>query len=138
MQLKFILQGVFVHSVEIKPGSGAKLARVAGMSTQLVAIENNLATLKMPCGEIRYLHADCGAMIGNVGKQEHGKRSLGKAGLNRWLVRRPFAPSVAINRVDHPIGDKEGRTSGGGHLVSPWGQLAKGKPTRKKRKTSNV
>lgn len=137
MQLKFIPQGVFVHSLEIEPGSGAKLARAAGASAQLVAIENDLATLKMPSGEIRYLHADCMATIGAVGNEEHGKRSLGKAGRNRWLGRRPRVRGVAMNPVDHPMGGGEGRTSGGGHPVSPWGQLAKGKPTRRRMKTSN-
>ncbi|MDR3274129.1 MAG: 50S ribosomal protein L2 [Puniceicoccales bacterium] len=138
MQLKFIPQGVFVHSVEIEPGSGAKLARAAGMSAQLVAIENSLATLKMPSGEIRYLHTNCMATIGVVGNEEHSKRSLGKAGRNRWLGRRPRVRGVAMNPVDHPMGGGEGRTSGGGHPVSPWGQLAKGKPTRKRTKTSNA
>jgi large subunit ribosomal protein L2 len=138
MQLKFIPQGVFVHSVEIEPGSGAKLARAAGASAQLVAVEDKLATLKMPSGEIRYLHVDCMATIGVVGNEEHSKRSLGKAGRNRWLGRRPRVRGVAMNPVDHPMGGGEGRTSGGGHPVSPWGQLAKGKPTRRKAKPSNA
>ena len=138
MQLRFIPQGVFVHSIESEPGSGAKFARAAGMSAQLVAIEDNLATLKMPSGEIRYLHANCMATVGVVGNEDHGKRSLGKAGRNRWLGRRPRVRGVAMNPVDHPMGGGEGRTSGGGHPVSPWGQLAKGKPTRRKAKISNA
>jgi large subunit ribosomal protein L2 len=138
LQLKFIPQGMFVHSIEIEPGSGAKLARAAGMRAQLVALEGKLATLKMPSGETRYLHGDCRATIGVVGNEEHGKRSLGKAGRNRWLGRRPRVRGVAMNPVDHPMGGGEGRTSGGGHPVSPWGQLAKGKPTRKRAKPSNA
>jgi large subunit ribosomal protein L2 len=138
MRLKFIPQGVFVHSMEIEPGSGAKLVRAAGMSAQLVAVEGKRATVKMPSGEIRYLHGDCMATIGVVGGEEHSKRSLGKAGRNRWLGRRPRVRGVAMNPVDHPMGGGEGRTSGGGHPVSPWGQLAKGKPTRKRAKPSNA
>jgi large subunit ribosomal protein L2 len=138
MQLRFIPQGVLVHSIESEPGSGAKFARAAGMSAQLVAMENDLVTLKMPSGEIRYFHADCRATIGVVGNEEHGKRSLGKAGRNRWLGHRPRVRGVAMNPVDHPMGGGEGRTSGGGHPVSPWGQLAKGKPTRKRAKSSNA
>ncbi len=138
MPLKYIPQGAFVHSIEIEPGSGAKLARAAGMSAQLVAIENNIATLKMPSGEIRCLHVDCRATIGVVGNDEHSKRSLGKAGRNRWLGRRPRVRGVAMNPVDHPMGGGEGKTAGGGHPVSPWGQLAKGKPTRRRTKTSNA
>lgn len=137
MPLRFIPQGVFVHSVEIEPGSGAKLARAAGMSAQLVAIEDEIATLKMPSGEIRCLHVDCRATIGIVGNEEHSKRSLGKAGRNRWLGRRPRVCGVAMNPVDHPMGGGEGKTSGGGHPVSPWGQLAKGRPTRRRTRTSN-
>lgn len=138
MPLRYIPQGVFVHSIEIEPGSGAKLARAAGSSAQLVAIENDIATLKMPSGEIRHLHVDCRATIGVVGNEDHGKRSLGKAGRNRWLGRRPRVRGVAMNPVDHPMGGGEGKTSGGGHPVSPWGQLAKGKPTRRRTRTSNA
>ncbi len=137
MPLRYIPQGVFVHSIEIEPGSGAKLVRAAGTSAQLVAIENETATLKMPSGEIRCLHVDCRATIGVIGNDEHGKISLGKAGRNRWLGRRPRVRGVAMNPVDHPMGGGEGKTSGGGHPVSPWGQLAKGKPTRRRSKTSN-
>lgn len=138
MPLRYIPQGVFIHAVEIEPGSGAKLVRAAGMSAQLVAIEDDTATLKMPSGEIRCLHVDCRATIGVVGNDEFGKRSLGKAGRNRWLGRRPRVRGVAMNPVDHPMGGGEGKTSGGGHPVSPWGQLAKGKPTRRRTRTSNA
>jgi large subunit ribosomal protein L2 len=91
----------------------------------------------MPSGEVRLLNAKCRATIGQVGNGDHGKQSLGKAGRNRWLGRRPRVRGVVMNPVDHPMGGGEGRTSGGGHPVSPWGQLAKGYPTRKRSQQSN-
>lgn len=138
MPLKYIPQGMFINSLEIEPGSGAKLVRAAGTSAQLVAIEDKLATVKMPSGEIRYLHVDCMATIGIIGNEQHNQRTLGKAGRNRWLGNRPRVRGVAMNPVDHPMGGGEGKTSGGGHPVSPWGQLAKGKPTRRRTKISNA
>lgn len=120
-----------IHSVELYPGRGAQIARGAGVGAQLVNVEGDRATIKMPSGEIRMVHAKCRATIGVVGNSTHSSRSLGKAGRNRWLGRRPRVRGVAMNPVDHPMGGGEGRTSGGGHPVSPWGQLSKGYPTRR-------
>ena len=126
-----------IHAIEIIPGGGAKVARSAGNAAQLIAIEGDRATLKMPSGEIRYLHARCRATIGEVGNSEHQNTTIGKAGKSRWLGKRPRVRGVAMNPVDHPMGGGEGRTSGGGQPMSPWGQLSKGFPTRKKSKTTN-
>jgi large subunit ribosomal protein L2 len=126
-----------IHAVELHPGRGAKIARSAGQSAQLVSVDAGRATVKMPSGELRYLNPRCRATIGEVGNHEHEGRSLGKAGRKRWLGRRPRVRGVAMNPVDHPMGGGEGRTSGGGHPQSPWGQLSKGFPTRKKSKSSN-
>lgn len=137
LPLADIPAGVFVHCIEINPGCGASIARGAGIGAQVVAIENGYATLKMPSGEIRMVNAKCRATIGQVGNSDHQKQSLGKAGRNRWLGRRPRVRGVVMNPVDHPMGGGEGRTSGGGHPVSPWGQLSKGYPTRKRSQKSN-
>lgn len=137
LPLKHIPAATFIHSVELQPHRGAQIARSAGTSAQLVSIEGDVATLKMPSGEIRLVNSKCRATIGNVGNKTHSNQSLGKAGRNRWLGRRPRVRGVAMNPVDHPMGGGEGRTSGGGHPVSPWSQLSKGFPTRKKSKTSN-
>ncbi len=137
LPLKFIPPATRIHAIEMVPGKGAQLARGAGSSAQLVAVEGEVATVKMPSGEIRLINASCRATIGVVGNSEHSNQSLGKAGRNRWLGRRPRVRGVAMNPVDHPQGGGEGRTSGGDHPVSPWGQLAKGYPTRIKSKPSN-
>ena len=126
-----------IHAIEIIPGGGAKIARSAGNVAQLIAVDGDRATLKMPSGEIRYLHARCRATIGEVGNAEHQNATVGKAGKSRWLGKRPRVRGVAMNPVDHPMGGGEGRTSGGGQPMSPWGQLSKGFPTRKKSKTTN-
>ena len=129
-----------VHCVELLPGRGAQIARSAGVSVELVAVENGQAQLKLGSGEIRLVNAKCRATIGEVGNGEHSNRKLGKAGRNRWLGRRPRVRGVAMNPVDHPNGGGQGKSKGGGgrqHLVSPWGQLAKGFPTRRRAKTSN-
>lgn len=129
-----------VHAVELVPGRGAQLARSAGASVELVSVENGVAQLKLGSGEIRLVHPQCRATIGEVGNAEHGNRKLGKAGRNRWLGRRPRVRGVAMNPVDHPNGGGQGKSKGGGgrqHLVSPWGQLAKGFPTRRRSKPSN-
>jgi large subunit ribosomal protein L2 len=129
-----------VHAVELVPGRGAQLARSAGVSLELVAVEGGNAQLKMPSGEIRLVNARCRATIGEVGNDEHNNRSLGKAGRNRWLGRRPRVRGMAMNPVDHPNGGGQGKSKGGGgrqHLVSPWGQLAKGFPTRRRSKPSS-
>jgi large subunit ribosomal protein L2 len=137
LPLALIPSGIFVHCLEIEPGRGAAIARGAGIGAQIVAFDGGYATIKMPSGEIRLLNAKCRATIGQVGNSDHGKQSLGKAGRNRWLGRRPRVRGVVMNPVDHPMGGGEGRTSGGGHPVSPWGQLAKGYPTRKRSQKSN-
>ncbi len=129
-----------VHAVELIPGRGAQLARSAGVSLELVAVENGNAQLKMPSGEIRLVDARCRATIGAVGNADHGNASLGKAGRNRWLGRRPRVRGMAMNPVDHPNGGGQGKSKGGGgrqQVVSPWGQLAKGFPTRRRRQPSN-
>lgn len=137
LPLRLIPAATMIHAIEMLPGKGAQLARGAGSSAQLVSIEGDVATIKMPSGEIRLLNADCRATIGVVSNLEHSKQSLGKAGRNRWMGRRPRVRGVAMNPVDHPQGGGEGKTSGGDHPVSPWGQLSKGYPTRTKSKPSN-
>ena len=119
------------------PGAGAKIARSAGSGVRLVSIDNGYASLKLPSGEIRLVKETCRATIGSVGNSSHQKATIGKAGRNRWKGRRPRVRGVAMNPVDHPMGGGEGKTSGGGHPSSPWGQLSKGFPTRKKSKPSN-
>jgi len=129
-----------VHAVELLPGRGAQLARSAGTSAELVTVENGYAQIRLSSGETRLINAKCRATIGEVSNADHGKRSLGKAGRNRWLGRRPRVRGVAMNPVDHPNGGGQGKSKGGGgrqHLVSPWGQLAKGFPTRKRTKLSS-
>ncbi len=129
-----------VHCVELLPGHGAQLARSAGVSLELVAVENGFAQLRMASGETRLVHPQCRATIGEVGNADHANRKLGKAGRNRWLGRRPRVRGMAMNPVDHPNGGGQGKSKGGGgrqHLVSPWGQLAKGFPTRRRSKPSN-
>jgi large subunit ribosomal protein L2 len=129
-----------VHAVELVPGRGAKIARAAGTALELIGVENGQAQLKMPSGEFRRVHADCRATIGFVGNGDHNKQSLGKAGRSRWLGIRPTVRGVAMNPVDHPNGGGQGKSKGGGgrqQLVSPWGQLAKSFPTRRRSKLSN-
>ena len=137
LPLNLIPLGSKVHCVEILPGAGAKLARSAGCEVRLISVDGNHASLKMPSGEIRLVKENCRATIGSVGNASQQKATIGKAGRNRWKGRRPRVRGVAMNPVDHPMGGGEGRTSGGGHPSSPWGQLSKGFPTRKKSKQSN-
>lgn len=129
--------GTMVHNVEMKPGKGGQIARSAGASVQLMAREGGYATLRMPSREMRRVPADCMATIGQVGNPEHNLVVPGKAGASRWVGRRPYVRGVAMNPVDHPMGGGEGKTSGGRHPCSPWGQLAKGLRTRKPKKDSN-
>ena len=135
--LEFIPPATKIHAIELHPGRGAQLARSAGQAAQLINVDGKRVTIKLPSGEIRYLNSKCRATIGEVGNHEHEGRSLGKAGRNRWMGRRPRVRGVAMNPVDHPMGGGEGRTSGGGHPQSPWGQLSKGFPTRKKSNPTN-
>ena len=137
MPLSEIPLGSFVHNVEFKPGKGGQFGRSAGSSLQLMAKEGDYAQLKMPSGEVRMIRLECMATYGVVGNSEQENISLGKAGRTRWLGKRPYVRGVAMNPVDHPMGGGEGKTSGGGHPVSPWGQKAKGLKTRKHKKSSN-
>ena len=130
--------GTVVHNIEMKPGKGAQMIRSAGTSAQLVAREGAYATLRLRSGEMRKIHVDCKATIGEVGNSEHSLRSLGKAGAKRWRGVRPTVRGVAMNPVDHPHGGGEGRTSGGRHPVTPWGVPTKGYKTRTNKRTSNM
>ena len=138
--LEIIPPATKINSVELLPGRGAQLGRTAGAAVELVAIEEGQATLKLPSGELRRVNANCRATIGVIGNADHQNASLGKAGRSRWMGRRPHVRGMAMNPVDHPNGGGQGKSKGGGgrqHLVSPWGQLAKGFPTRKRAKPSN-
>src|SRR5271166_6572076 len=122
LPLRSIPTGTVVHAIELRPGGGAKIARSAGAGVQLLAKEGGYAQLRMPSGEIRRVDATCRATVGEVGNAEQGNVKLGKAGRNRWKGRRPTVRGVAMNPVDHPLGGGEGKSSGGRHPVSPWGQ----------------
>ncbi|MGE5499522.1 MAG: 50S ribosomal protein L2 [Syntrophothermus sp.] len=137
LKLKEMPLGSFLHNVELKPGKGGQLGRSAGCSLQLVAKEGKTAQLRMPSGEVRLISVECMATYGIVGNTDHENISLGKAGRSRWLGIRSHVRGVAMNPVDHPMGGGEGKTSGGGHPVSPWGTPAKGYKTRKKKNPSN-
>jgi large subunit ribosomal protein L2 len=125
----------FVHNIELRPGKGAQLARAAGTQAEIVAREGDYVHLKLPSGEIRRVRQDCRVTIGRVSNPDHSKVVSGSAGRSRWLGKRPKVRGVAMNPVDHPMGGGEGRTSGGGHPVSPWGKKAKGKKTRNNKRT---
>ena len=135
LPLRNIPVGTTIHAVELRPGGGAKLGRSAGTSIQLVAREGTNATLRMPSGEMRMVDVRCRATIGEVGNAEQSNIALGKAGRNRWKGKRPTVRGVAMNPIDHPHGGGEGKTSGGRHPVSPWGQ-PEGR-TRDKNKASS-
>jgi large subunit ribosomal protein L2 len=135
LPLRYIPVGSVIHNVELRPGGGGKLARGAGMSIQLVAKEGQYATLRLPSTEMRRVAIDCRGTIGEVGNAEAELISIGKAGRNRWRGVRPQTRGVAMNPVDHPLGGGEGKTSGGRHPVSPWGQ-PEGR-TRSRKKKSN-
>ena len=129
--------GTNVHNVELYPGRGGQMCRAAGAYAQLVAKEGKHALLRLPSGEVRKVLAACVATVGQVGNLQHDAISLGKAGRNRWLGRRPKVRGVAMNPIDHPLGGGEGRSSGGRHPVSPWGMPAKGFKTRDRKKPSS-
>ncbi len=135
LPLKAIPLGTTIHNVELRPGKGAQMVRAAGGAAQLVAKEGDWAQLRLPSGEIRRVHIDCFATIGQIGNIEHSNVSLGKAGRNRWLGRRPKVRGVAMNPVDHPHGGGEGKTSGGRNPVTPWGQPTRGYKTRNNKRT---
>ena len=136
LKIKDIPVGVSIHNIEMLPGQGAKLVRSAGQSAVLRGKEEVYAQIKLPSGEVRMINMECKATIGVVGNEEHMNVKLGKAGKKRYMGKRPHVRGVAMNPIDHPMGGGEGRSSGGGHPVSPWGQLAKGKRTRYPKKTS--
>jgi large subunit ribosomal protein L2 len=131
LPLRNIPVGTTVHAIELRPGGGAKIARSAGASVQLVAKEGTKASLRMPSGEIRMVDVRCRATVGEVGHTEQSNVALGKAGRARWLGRRPSVRGVAMNPVDHPLGGGEGKSSGGRHPVSPWGK-PEGRTRRRK------
>jgi large subunit ribosomal protein L2 len=137
LPIKLIPEGTQVHNIELRCGKGGQMARSAGASAQLMAKEGSYATLKLSSGEVRLVGVSCRATIGVVGNSEHANVSYGKAGRTRWIGRRPRVRAVAMNPVDHPMGGGEGRSSGGRHPCSPWGQPAKGFKTRSPRKSSN-
>jgi len=138
LPLRNIPLGSVIHCVEMKPGKGAQIARSAGTSVQLLAREGSYATLRLRSGEMRKVHVECKAVIGEVSNSEHNLRSLGKAGATRWRGVRPTVRGVAMNPVDHPHGGGEGRTSGGRHPVSPWGVPTKGHKTRSNKRTDKM
>lgn len=136
MPLRYIPTGTLIHAIELKIGKGAQLVRSAGTSAQLMAKDGDYAQVRLPSGEVRMVHQNCRATIGQVSNSQHARICHGKAGRTRWLGRRPHNRGVTMNPVDHPMGGGEGRTSGGRHPCSPWGQLSKGLKTRKN-KSSN-
>jgi large subunit ribosomal protein L2 len=135
LPIESIPLGTIIHNVELKPGKGGQLARSAGASVQLVAKEGAYAHVKLPSGEVRMVHRNCRATIGQVGNLDHENVSYGKAGRKRWLGRRPHNRGVAMNPVDHPHGGGEGRTAGGRHPSTPWGVPTKGYKTRNNKRT---
>ncbi|MDO9549275.1 MAG: 50S ribosomal protein L2 [Candidatus Marinimicrobia bacterium] len=137
LPLKNIPAGTFVHNIELKPKKGGQIARGAGTAAQIMAKEGKYVTLKMPSGEMRLVLAECFATVGAVSNKTHENISLGKAGRSRWLGRRPKVRGVAMNPVDHPMGGGEGKSSGGRHPCTPWGQPTKGYRTRKKNHPSD-
>jgi len=138
MPLRNMPVGSIVHNIELKVGRGAQLARSAGSSAQLMARDEKYAQIKLPSGEVRMVLTACRATIGQVGNVDHENISSGKAGRSRWLGKRPHVRGVAMNPVDHPMGGGEGKSSGGRHPCSPWGQLAKGLKTRKKKASDRM
>ncbi|MDX2182238.1 MAG: 50S ribosomal protein L2 [Bryobacteraceae bacterium] len=135
LPIKNIPAGTTVHAIELKPGKGAQMARSAGAQAQLISKDGEFGLLKLPSGETRRVHADCMATVGQVGNLDHENESLGKAGRTRWLGKRPHNRGVSMNPVDHPHGGGEGRTSGGRHPVTPWGQPTRGYKTRNNKRT---
>ena len=138
LPLRNIPVGSTVHCVEMMPGKGAQIARSAGTSVQLLAREGAYAQLRLRSGEIRKVHVDCRATLGECGNEEHSLRSIGKAGANRWRGIRPTVRGVVMNPCDHPHGGGEGKTAAGRHPVSPWGTPTKGYRTRSNKRTSNM
>jgi large subunit ribosomal protein L2 len=138
LPLRNIPVGTMVHCIEMKPGKGAQIARSAGATVQLLAREGTYAQLRLRSGEVRKVHVDCRATIGEVGNSEHNLRSIGKAGAMRWRGVRPTVRGVAMNPVDHPHGGGEGKTAAGRHPCSPWGTPTKGYRTRSNKRTQGM
>jgi large subunit ribosomal protein L2 len=138
LPLKNIPAGTMVHNIELRPGKGGQMARSAGASAQLVSKEEEYALLKLPSGEVRKVHVNCMATVGQVGNLDHENVTIGKAGRTRYLGRRPHNRGVSMNPIDHPHGGGEGRTSGGRHPVTPWGQPTRGFKTRNNKRTNNM
>jgi large subunit ribosomal protein L2 len=135
LALKNVPAGTIVHNIELRPGKGGQMARSAGSQAQLISKEGGMALLKLPSGEVRRVQLDCFATIGQVGNLDHENVSLGKAGRTRWLGKMPHNRGVSMNPVDHPHGGGEGKTSGGRHPVTPWGQPTRGFKTRNNKRT---
>src|SRR3569623_434921 len=138
LPLRFIPVGTDIHAVELKVGRGAQVGRSAGTKVTLMAKEGDWATLRMPSGEMRRVPIDCRATIGSIGNSEHGNIQWGKAGRRRWLGIRPHNRGVSMNPVDHPMGGGDGRSSGGRHPCTPWGQLSPGLKTRENQRTDRM
>src|SRR6187455_2108863 len=138
MPMAAIPVGTIIHNIEMKPGAGGKIARSAGTYAQLVGKDAGWAQIKLSSGELRIVRADCMASIGAVSNPDNMNQKIGKAGRSRWLGKRPHNRGVVMNPVDHPMGGGEGRTSGGRHPCSPWGQLAKGLKTRNNKRTDTM
>ena len=136
LPLRAVPIGTPIHNIELIVGHGAKIVRSAGLSATIMAKEGKYAHIRLPSGEVRLISVECKATIGQVSNSDHEKRSLGKAGRNRWLGKRPHVRGVAMNPVDHPMGGGEGKASGGRHPCSPWGKPAKGGKTRRTNKTN--
>jgi large subunit ribosomal protein L2 len=135
LPLRSMPSGTEIHNVELKIGGGGQLVRTAGAVARLMARDGDWALIRLPSGEVRRVHADCRATVGSLSNAEQGNITIGKAGRTRWLGRRPHNRGVTMNPVDHPMGGGEGRTSGGGHPRTPWGQPTKGLRTRKNKRT---
>jgi large subunit ribosomal protein L2 len=138
LPVRFIPLGTTVHSIELKIGAGAQLVRSAGVGATVMAKEGSWAQIRLPSGEVRLVHLDCRATVGQVGNVEHSSVHVGKAGRNRWKGFRGHNRGVTMNPVDHPMGGGEGRSSGGRHPCSPWGQLSKGLKTRENKRTDRM
>lgn len=135
LPLKNIPAGTMIHNIELRPGKGGQLVRSAGGAAQLLAKEGEYAQVRLPSGEVRKVFMDCIATVGQVGNLDHENISIGKAGRKRWMGIRPTVRGVAMNPVDHPLGGGEGKTSGGRHPVTPWGQPTRGYKTRNNKQT---
>ncbi len=138
LPLRLIPLGTVIHNVELKLGKGGQMVRSAGAGAQLMARDGGWAQVKLPSGEVRRVHVECYATVGQVGNLDHENISFGKAGRKRWLGRRPHNRGVTMNPVDHPMGGGEGRTSGGRHPTTPWGVPTKGYKTRNNKRTDQM